>query len=112
MEHRRTRRFQLSLPLAVTRAGAEHVDLTGFTKNISSTGVLFTTEAPSDLGGPLEYTIKLNNEGPQPVSLRCVGKVIRSERLQNGRPDHLTYQVAVTLERYEFVRIERGLSAG
>jgi len=59
-----------------------------------------------------EYTIKLNQEGPQPVSLRCIGKVIRSERLQNGHPEHTKYQIAVTLERYEFVRIERGLTAG
>src|SRR5690349_22410137 len=112
MEHRRTRRFQLSLPMAVTRAGAEHIDLAGYTKNISSSGVLFTTEAQPDLGGAIEYTIRLNNEGPQPVSLRCIGKIIRSERMHNGHAEgHLAYQIAVTLERYEFVRAEKGLTA-
>src|ERR1051326_4909850 len=98
MEQRRTRRFQLSLPVAVTRAGAERVELAGFTKNISSVGVLFTAEVQPDLGGAIEYTIKLSNDGPQPVSLRCIGKVIRSERMQNGHSEHLPYQIAVTLE--------------
>jgi PilZ domain-containing protein len=111
MEHRRTRRFQLSLPVSVTRAGAERVDLAGYTKNISSSGVLFTTEAQPDLGGPIEYTIRLSNEGPNPVSLRCIGKVMRAERAHNGRPEHILYQIAATLERYEFVRAEKGLGA-
>ena len=112
MEQRRTRRFQLSLPVAVTRTGAERVALAGLTKNISSSGVLFTSEADPDLGGAIEYTINLNNEGPQPVSLRCIGKVIRAERLHNGHVEgNLAYQIAVTLERYEFVRAEKKMAA-
>ncbi len=105
MEQRRTRRFQLSLPLAVTRTGAERVALAGFTKNISSCGVLFTSVAQPDPGGAIEYIIKLNDNGPQPVSLRCIGKVIRSERMVNGHAEeNLAYQIAATLERYEFVK--------
>ena len=102
MEQRRTRRFQLELPLSITRAGAETVRLAGFTKNISSTGVLFTSGAAPDLGGPIEYVITLNHEGPQPVNLRCVGKVLRSERTQS---QGTSYQIAATLERYEFIRL-------
>jgi hypothetical protein len=105
MEQRRTRRFQLELPLSITRAGAEPVALPGFTKNISSTGVLFTAGAAPDLGGPIEYVITLNHEGPQPVNLRCVGKVVRSERKHYNGEDRRAYEVAATLERYEFVRI-------
>jgi hypothetical protein len=104
MEQRRTRRFQLELPLSITRAGAEPVAVPGFTKNISSTGVLFTSGAAPDLGGPIEYIITLNHEGPQPVNLRCVGKVLRSERTHSGE-DRRAYQVAATLERYEFIRV-------
>ena len=101
MEQRRTRRFQLALPLAITRAGADRVALAGLTKNISSSGVCFTAGAEPDLGGPIEYVITLNHEGPQAVNLRCVGKVLRAERtVEGGRP----YQIAATLERYEFVR--------
>jgi PilZ domain len=103
MEQRRNRRFTLQLPLSITRAGAERVAVAGFTKNISSTGVLFTSEREPDLGGPIEYVITLNHNGSQPVSLRCVGKVLRAERIPDNS-ERTAYQVAATLERYEFLR--------
>jgi hypothetical protein len=105
MEQRRTRRFKLELPLSIIRAGAERVTMAGLTKNISSCGVLFTTGKEPDLGGPIEYIIMLNQDSPQPVNLRCVGKVMRAERTQFiAEEDPTTYQIAATLERYEFVR--------
>src|ERR1035441_6477914 len=81
MEQRRTLRFQLQLPLSITRSGAERVTLAGLTNNISSSGVLFTTKKEPDLGVPIEYVIALNREGPQAVSLRCMGKVLRADRI-------------------------------
>ncbi len=104
MEQRRTRRFKLQLPVAITRAGTERMTLPGLTKNISSTGVLFTTGRGPDLGGPIEYVITLNHDGLQPVNLRCIGKVVRAERLEENGAGIPGYQVAATLERYEFVR--------
>jgi len=108
-------RFQLSLPVAVTavtRAGSEYVDLAGLTNNISSSGVLFTANFQPDLGTAIEYTIKLNNAAPQPVNLRCIGKVIRSERMQYGyTEDHALYQIAATLVRYEFVRPKKDIDS-
>ena len=112
MEQRRTRRFQLELPLSIIRAGAERVTLSGLTKNISSCGVLFTTGKEPDLGGPIEYIITLNHDGPQPVNLRCVGKVLRAERnqlVQDASPR--AYQIAATLERYEFVRERNAMAS-
>jgi len=107
MEQRKTRRFKLQLPLNITRSGAERVTFGGFTKNISSSGVLFTSEREPDLGGPIEYIITLNNDGPQSVSLRCMGKVVRADRMPVS-DETTAYQIAATLERYEFVR-ERAL---
>jgi PilZ domain len=106
MEQRRTRRFQLQLPLSITRSGAERVSLAGFTKNISSSGVLFTADREPDLGGPIEYVIVLNHERPQAVSLRCMGKVLRADRVGTSSHDaeRANFQIAATLERYEFVR--------
>ena len=78
MEQRRTRRFKLQLPLEITRTGAVRVAAAGLTKNISSSGVLFTAEREPDLGGPIEYVITLNQDGTQAVNLRCIGKVLRS----------------------------------
>ena len=110
MEQRRTRRFKLQLPLSITRTGAERVAFIGCTENISSSGVLFTAQREPDLGGPIEYIITLNHDGPQSVNLRCMGKVLRADRL-SAPEDQLgsNYQIAATLERYEFVR-ERGAS--
>jgi hypothetical protein len=105
MEQRRTLRFQLQLPLSITRSGAERMTLAGLTNNISSSGVLFTTKKEPDLGGPIEYVIALNREGPQAVSLRCMGKVLRADRVGTSPgEDGSEYQIAATLERYEFVR--------
>jgi hypothetical protein len=101
MEHRRTRRFQLELPLSITRAGTDSVAVPGLTRNISSSGVLFVSATAPDIGGAIEYIIALNRDGPQPVNLRCVGKVVRFERNTADR----TYQIAATLERYEFIRL-------
>jgi hypothetical protein len=111
MEQRRTRRFQLELPVSITRAGAERVTFEGLTKNISSCGVLFTTGKEPDLGGPIEYIITLPHDGPQPVNLRCVGKVMRAEQTRGGVGEgRRAFQIAATLERYEFVR-DRDMAA-
>jgi hypothetical protein len=104
MEQRRTRRFKLRLPLSVTRAGSERTTAAGFTRDISSNGVLFTTEREPELACPIEYIIALNPDAPRAVSLRCIGKVIRAERLDNGSGPTPSFQVAATLERYEFIR--------
>ena len=68
----------------------------GFTKNISSSGVLFTADRELDVGGVIEYVITLIDESTHPVNLRCVGKVVRQDRCVGA--------VAATVERYEFVR--------
>src|SRR5678815_1142821 len=101
MEQRRTRRFQLALPLAITRTGADRVALAGLTKNISSSGGCFTAGAEPDLCGRMEYIITLNHEGPQAVNLRGIGKVHRGESSIEG---NCAYQIAATLEPYQFVR--------
>jgi len=105
MGQRRARRFQLQLPLSITRSGAERVALPGLTKNISSRGVLFTAETEPCLGRTIEYVITLNHDGTQPVNLRCVGKIVRLERTAPAVGESpQAYQVAATLERYEFIR--------
>jgi hypothetical protein len=105
MEQRRTRRFSLQLPLSIRSAGGERVPFIGVTKNISSSGVLFTAEREPDLGSPIEYIVTLNAGGPKPVNLRCVGKVLRAELVASASDKQpLAYQIAATLERYEFVR--------
>ena len=79
--------------------------LAGITRNISSNGVLFTSDREPDLGGPIEYIITLNHDGSHPVNIRCMGKVVRAEKVEEDpvKPP-CAFQIAATLERYEFVR--------
>ncbi len=74
--------------------------MSGETRDISSSGVLFTAGS-GWLGGPIEYIITLNPGASNAVNLRCIGKVVRAERMADV---HGAYQIAATLERYEFVR--------
>jgi hypothetical protein len=96
IEQRKNQRFELKLPFEMIRTnGPENTN--GETKNVSSSGVLFTSNGLIEVGEPIEYFITLpripgaRNE----VKLRCVGKVLREEGESN---------FAATLERYEFVR--------
>jgi len=77
--------------------------LTGLTKNISSGGVLFTAEREPDIGVSIEYVIALGGPTDQTINLRCVGKVLRANPSDTGES---AYEIAATLERYEFVRPE------
>jgi hypothetical protein len=104
MDQRRIRRFQLQLPVSIT-CSDERLTIDGFTMNISSSGVLFITGKTWPLGGSIEYVVVLHNEAPQSISLRCMGRVLRVDRICSGQDeDYPTYQTAATLERYKFVR--------
>ena len=95
-EQRKHQRFEMKLPFEIIRAGA-NLKLAGETKNVSSSGVLFTAETPVEIGEPIEYLITFPKAAGSrtEVRLRCVGKVVREEPEQ---------KFAATLERYEFVR--------
>jgi hypothetical protein len=97
-EQRKSKRFELRLPVQLIRVGAYRVSQQGETRNVSSGGVYFTaTETPVEVGQLVEYLIGLPTGSHfGEIKLRCVGKVVRLEPDQNA--------LAVTLERYEFVR--------
>ncbi|SRR5579883_338560 len=96
IEQRKNQRFELRLPFEILRSGAS-AKPAGETRNVSSSGVLFTSPVPVAVGEAIEYCITF----PKPpgsrseVKLRCVGKVLRNE------PED---SFAATLERYEFLR--------
>jgi hypothetical protein len=96
-EQRRNQRFELKLPFEIIRAGTNS-KVVGETKNVSSSGVLFTSNSAVAVGEPIEYFITF----PKPansrseVRLRCVGTVLRED------PE---LKFAATLERYEFIRV-------
>ena len=97
LEQRRNQRFDLRLPFEIVRAGA-NIKAIGETRNLSSNGVLFKSEAPIEIGQPIEYLITFPKApgSRAVVRLKCVGKVVRGEERD------ATF--AATLERYEFQR--------
>jgi hypothetical protein len=103
LEQRRTQRYKLQLPLHITQLGDQRVDLVEQTRDISSGGVCFLSPKSIDLGGRIEYLITLSGSTP-PVRIRCLGKVMRSQQPGNGDGD--LYEIAVTMERYQFVRAD------
>ena len=96
IEQRRARRFELRLPVELVRVGSLTVSKSIETRNLSSSGVLFATEASFPIGEAIEYliTLPVKSELESQVRLRCVGKVVR----------HHGHASAATLERYEFMR--------
>ena len=80
------------------KAGSRDVSHQGETCNVSSGGVLFTTnDYRPEVGQSIEYLISLpTGQRIGDVRLRCMGKIVRN--------DTESQAVAATLERYEFVR--------
>jgi len=104
VEQRRTARFELHLPVRIFRIGASWVSHDALTRNISSGGVLFTSDVDVPIGGDIEYVVKLSVLPGSEVELRCIGKVVRLEKSPTELPN-LGYLIAATLDRYQFVRI-------
>jgi hypothetical protein len=105
VEQRKAKRFEVKLPLRVLRNGMRQITGFGETKNMSSAGVLFASDTRLDVGESVEYVITLSGHMPNTVSLHCLGKVTRLETPspewhESARP----FEIAATLERYEFVR--------
>jgi hypothetical protein len=113
LEQRRTQRYKLQLPLHIVQLGDQRVDLVEETRDISSGGVCFLSPKPIGVGDRVEYLITLSGSTP-PVRIRCLGKVTRSHQPGSRHPgthaavfangDGTMYEIAVTMERYQFVR--------
>ena len=105
MEQRRAQRYKLQLPLHIIHLGEERVDRVEKTRDISSGGVCFLSPTDVGVGEKIEYLITLSGSTP-PVRIRCLGKVLRSQQPEATE----SFEVAVTMERYQFVRAEELLA--
>jgi hypothetical protein len=91
----------------VTQIGNSAVERSGETLDISSSGVLFESLTALHPGERIEYVITLQAAASE-VKLRCLGKVLRSDR----HPDSESrFDVAVSIDRYHFLRSARFESA-
>jgi hypothetical protein len=92
----------MQLPIRVVRSGTRACSACGTTRNLSSGGVYFSSDGRVSAGDAIEYTIELHPSDSAPqIWLRCLGKVVRT---QPAGSDENQFEVAATLERYEFVR--------
>lgn len=89
----------MQLPLQIIQVGSHKVNRREQTRDISSGGVCFPSREHLEVGDRVEYLITLSGNNP-PVRIRCLGKVIRSQRQDNSE---LPFEVAVTMERYQFM---------
>jgi hypothetical protein len=103
LEQRRTQRYKLQLPLQIVQVGEERVNRTEKTRDISSGGISFLSPTAVEVGNRIEYLITLSGSNP-PVRIRCLGKVMRS--LVPSTPEDGQYEIAITMERYQFVRAD------
>lgn len=101
LDQRRTQRYKLNLPLYIFQLGDEKVNRFEKTRDISSGGVCFLSGNRVEVGERIDYMITLSGSNP-PVRIRCLGKVLRSQKPADESP----YEVAVTMERYSFVRAD------
>jgi hypothetical protein len=101
-DQRRSKRFEMQLPLILRSPATGSQAETCQTRNLSSGGVLFATHQAVSPGDLIEYDITLpaNDASEETVTLHCRGRVLRSRPLE----DPMETEVAATLERYEFVR--------
>jgi hypothetical protein len=106
-DQRRNLRFTLRLPMELVRTGSAQLRRVTETRNVSSGGVLFSSDAQLPVGEPIEYFITLpSGNDTNGVRLHCVGTVIRLESRppKSSRDRDRPFNVAATMERYEFVR--------
>ena len=89
----------MQLPLQIIQVGSEKVNRIEQTRDISSGGVCFFSTHAVEVGGRIEYLITLSGSNP-PVRIRCLGKVLRSQKQEEPQSP---FEVAVTMERYQFM---------
>ena len=99
MDHRKSHRFELRLPVQLVRHNHTLLSDQGETTNISSAGVLCRFKTKMKIGDTIEYLVTLS----PPLSfltvwVRCRGRIVR---VADGP------EVAATLERHEFERFAR-----
>lgn len=99
-DFKKTHRFNISLPVQLTRAGERQVSQALTTQNVSAKSVLMSSPTCLvEIGQEVEYIVTLPSRvAGAAVRLWCHGRVIHSDPLRNA--------LSVSIERHEFVCAE------
>jgi len=102
-DSKNAQRFNISLPVQLTKAGSRCVSQILTTHNVSASRVLMNCPScPVEVGQEVEYFVTLPTHASEaPVRLRCLGHVIGSDPLDDA--------FAVSIEHHEFVSDRRAL---
>jgi hypothetical protein len=99
-ERRTSRRFTMSLPLAIKLDGESGaVEKQGETRDVSFRGLYFLVDSGMEPGTPIEFVLTLPKEITMAgdVQIRCFGQVVRVDAHNDRRG------IAARIERYEFL---------
>ncbi len=96
-EKRTARRFNLQLPVSIR--DKDNL-MTANTRDISSRGICFYTEARMEAGSEVEFTLTLPPEitMTEAIQVHCKGKVVRVEEIAGGR-----MAIAAQINQYQFM---------
>jgi c-di-GMP-binding flagellar brake protein YcgR len=104
-ERRKTRRYDLSLPVIIRVPTQRAIDAQrGKTLDVSTRGLYFVIDQDLQAGSDLDITLTLPSEITQgaEVMVRAAGKVLRVEkRIEDG---DTRLGVAAMIERYDIIR--------
>ena len=107
-EHRKMRRFNVQLPVAVKYTASGNVrEMSASTKDINARGAFLYTDTKLQEGSVIEFTLTLPPEITlsQSLQVRCKGKVVRVDQTL---PD-AGVGTAITIDFYEFL-LDEGLA--
>lgn len=89
-------RFPLALPVVLSTGQDE---IPALTRNISSSGALFTLDRPLSAGQEIRFSIRMPHAilgTPHDVLVLCTGRVVRCSQ------SHTEYLAAATIDEYRF----------
>lgn len=98
-ERRNTRRFTLTLPLALQASAVGRPALATETRDVSARGVYFLLDSALAEGASFEFTLTLPPEMTltESVQVRCRARVVRVQSEENK------VGVAAVIEQYDFL---------
>ena len=104
IEHRRHRRYQLSIPVEVAPPDRGTPSLRTASRDISAKGIYFVLFPGAEVGAELEFDMVLPPQMCQGKSVRvhCRGRVVR----RDGPDEQGHIGIAAFIEEYEFIQTD------
>ena len=102
IEHRRHRRYHLSIPVELRSPEEEVPAVRTASRDVSAKGIYFLVSPGVEIGAELEFDLALPPQMCQGriVRVHCRGRVVRRDMLE----EQGKIGVAAVIDEYEFIR--------